>query len=162
MRSVADGALLLREASMVFQGRLLLKVISTVLLLFVLSLVAFIVAQVRNPDPLITGIAVVMIGIPCVVLGAWVNTAFGSIRIDDQGILRKTLLGEKLIPWAAITRIKVWCQLEHAYYGNSEEQYVQVYGKDSKKLLLIKSSYEDGVYPYIHAEAQKRNLLESA
>lgn len=147
---------------MVFQGRLLLKVISAFLLLFVLSLAAFILVNVRNPDPLITCIAVVMIGIPCAVLAGWVNTVYGSIRIDDQGILRKTLLGEKLIPWTEMTRIKVWRQKEHAYYGSSQEEYVQIYGKDSKKLLLIKSSYEDGVYPCIHAEAQKRNLLESA
>jgi len=146
---------------MVFQGRLLLRVISTVLLLLVLSLAVFILVQVGKPDLMILGIAVVTIVIPCAVLGGWANTAFGSIRIEDQGILRKTLLGERLIPWNEITRIKIWSQVENAYHGSSREVYVQIFGVNSKKLLLIKSTYVDDAYPYIHAEAQKRDLIES-
>lgn len=144
---------------MVFQGRLLLRVISTILMIITIPLMALVALNAPWSDPILAVPIALVIPFPLLVIFFYMmNTAFGYLRVDSEGVFIKTLLGGTLLRWNEIAEIKYSVHLESVYGAQSVEPSITLRLKNGKK-KTIPSTYDKSIYSCIAKEAASRELL---
>ncbi len=132
-----------------FRGRALLKGIILAADLATLGLAGFIgAASVLREDFFHLAFLALPLLALLAVLVRLTNRTFSVLRIDGDGVVVSRLVGATRIPWTAVGTVFHWIEHQQSPHGGgAAEPFAALVGTDSRRLLLLKSTYPPESFP---------------